>query len=863
MTMRALFGLILLVAAVPTAFAQSETVFDDGFERLNEFVDVAAAPGYLCAIDVAGDLRCTEPPDTAHLPDLVASDYIDLAGTEFGVCARTASGTIDCFGEAPLAPDAAFEAAIAGTSGFLPDLPASLCAPDAAGSTVICFGQAPPAGIDVLDVAASDFSGDGDAFCWAPVGGGIDCTVEGAPVSVGTGQVFTDIAVGGDRFQSSVCGLTGTGVPLCFDLSTGGPDPIRGPAVEPLRSVHANESGSYCGLDDDDRMACWLTESAGVVGNTISQNRASSSDLASIESFFSTTIACGIDRARKIDCWGALFAGAGLPPPGVGWTGVASTGAGTSWAHPARPGWTAGFSADQQRAATDFETTSFSGLADALSRCGVRNGEFRCIEGTDRWDVPPGPWRDVAVSFSDAAAWCGVRDTGALVCESRIAGSQLAAVPAGSYRQVALAYDWFNPMPQERAIALAEDGTLTCWGTSGPCSVPPGSDFVQLSDFIVGDQVALRTNGEIVSVSSGAVQSGEAFERYRGLIGFRSDGTIGWWNDPSRPVPPGSYLDVVAISAITLGPGSEQTTVDGCGIRSDGGLECWVENAGVADLVISLPGNYRQVHNATGLQLTDAGGRNQTFMLRDFGNALEPAPELASNFSEQCMIDGSGRIGCKGVNSNDLSPVNQTVGTYRGLTLETEIVCAIDALDRVDCWSLGGSLAPVLPDEAFDQVVAGAGHACARRFDGSSVVCAGNNPFNSLPAEPFPTLIGDVYGDLATSAFKTCVILPDGSVDCFEAFGDDTAPPPSPAGYRQLELSPFSLQACLIDKDDRLECFRPRDGDVWPSFFAPAGRYQDVAISATSICALTIDGQPRCWGIEATLAEWNTDGPRI
>ncbi|MEM7053644.1 MAG: hypothetical protein AAF446_03755, partial [Pseudomonadota bacterium] len=574
---------------------------------------------------------------------------------------------------------------------------------------------------------------------------------------------------------------------------------------------------------------------------------------------------CGIDVEQTIECWGSLFAGAGLPPPSSGWTGVASTRAATAWSNPSRPGWIAGFDSDQTRTATDYMSGSFPFLFDSPASCGLRDGEFRCAQGTDRWGVPEGPWRDVAVTSAEAVAWCGIRETGLLECASRLPGSQLSNVPVGTFQQISLTYDWFNAMPQEQAVALAEAGSLVCWSTAGLCSVPAGNDFIQITDFTIAPQQALRVNGELVNVDNGSSIVSEVFDRFDSLVGYRSDNTIGWWVEPGRPVPAGSYRDVILTSTIMLGPGSVQTTANACGVRTDGGVDCWEDTGGMADIVFSMPGNYRQIHSLVGLNLTDAAGIGQTFAVRTFGNALKPAVELATSFSAQCMIDLDGQIGCKGASVSDSSPINLATGDFRGMAMENELVCAINEDDRVRCWDLGDSVLPMFPDEPFSRVAVGVDHACAITASGGRVVCNGNNPFQSLPAEPFPAVQGQ-YRDLATSAFGTCVIDPDGKVECFGPVWIGTGPPNASIRYEQIEITAFTDQFCLIDQNDQLECFRrplSSSDPEWISFFSPNGAFQDVAITSNAICALGVDGVGRCWGIEATLAEWNTDGPRI
>jgi len=862
-------GFLAAVHAETSAGDPAGGIFRDGFELPNRYVDVSAGIDRLCVVDVVGNLFCAEPPGSDDYPDFLGGRFVDLAGTESGICVRDAADSIRCFGPDPLVPGAGFEQLIAGTAGFLPDLRNSICAPDAGSTTIHCVGDAPPAALPVNDFTTSSPTDLESRACWAPQSGGIECELNGSPGPVLGTAVFEEVALGGAGDEAVVCGLT-NGLPVCYALLTGLETAVRAGISLPITQLSGDRFGSFCGLRVEGELVCWMTEQSSEPGNTIVQNRGNDSLLARVEThsvLYGAT--CGIDLVQRIDCWGENFAGAGIAPAGAGWARVHSAGGTMAWAHPQRsPGLRGGFS-DQLRSADGFAPPVEPSLREALAACGLRDGEFRCINGTDRWGVPEGPWQDLSVSRNDPVSWCGVDADGLLACASRLAGSQLSNVPAGVFSEVVLFLDTAGPAPEETAYALGADGSLECWGTGGPCAAAAFTDFVRIGKGSVLE-VGLRANGDVVSLSSGSfVAASESFDRFRGGFGFRADGSFAWWAFPDRAVPSGAYLDVTGASIgfggiqLNPGPGPAPTSVDGCAVGADGGLDCWRDDAGSAVIEFQVDGNYRQVHRSIGIMLTDAAGTSDTFAGVDLGSPLTPAAEYLTSFGLSCMTDLSGRLGCKGGSIDELSPVNQTSDSYRGLALDGQRLCALNSNDRVECWSLFGASPLAFPDQAFDSVAVGRDHACGATQSNTLIHCVGNNPLNPLPANPFPALAQPGYRDLASSAFATCVILPDGSMDCASAGFLTTALPDPSARYVQVEIEAFSRRFCLLSESGTIECFVQGDpGQPLVPVFSASGNFVDFAFTERELCAIDDDGRGRCWSIETRLAEWNVELPQ-
>ena len=105
-----LLVVLLILMVVPASFAGDGLIFSDGFETgdtsmwsenlgLLILVDVAVMSDRVCVLDGEGDIRCALAPGATEVPQFIAGDFVDLAGTSLGICARAVNGTVQCWGE--------------------------------------------------------------------------------------------------------------------------------------------------------------------------------------------------------------------------------------------------------------------------------------------------------------------------------------------------------------------------------------------------------------------------------------------------------------------------------------------------------------------------------------------------------------------------------------------------------------------------------------------------------------------------------------------------------------------------------------------------------------------------------------------
>lgn len=149
----------------------------------------------------------------------------------------------------------------------------------------------------------------------------------------------------------------------------------------------------------------------------------------------------------------------------------------------------------------------------------------------------------------------------------------------------------------------------------------------------------------------------------------------------------------------------------------------------------------------------------------------------------------------------------------------TDFGCWLKADHSVTCW---GSLEKSAPAEKFRQIAAASFHACGVRDDGTAQCWGGQN---AAPSGEFAQVAA---GDVAS-----CGVRPDGVLVCWGAKGNTEYP---------AEL----IEKCSAN-DELLEC----EGLSWLGVRIvtkkPRGKFKRVAVGGRHVCALTMNGEPKCW----------------
>ena len=273
---------------------------------------------------------------------------------------------------------------------------------------------------------------------------------------------------------------------------------------------------------------------------------------------------------------------------------------------------------------------------------------------------------------------------------------------------------------------------------------------------------------------------------------------------------------------------------------------------------------------------------------------------IAAGNYHTCVLTGSGGVKCWGSNSGgelgngttsaSTTPVDVT-GLSGGITAISAgggHTCALTNSGGVKCWGSnpygalgdGTNLDSSVPvdvvglDSGISMIAAGGRHTCALT-DGGSVTCWGDGQHDdaevhhtNVPVD-VPGLENDVRL-IAAGNFSTCAVRDEGSVTCW---GPNYAPPPGerlPDRFVPVDVSRLAAGVSAITVGDAHSCVLTGGGAAcwggnsygelgngltsdsrvpFPLDVAGLGSgVAGIAVGAMHACALTAEGEVRCWG---------------
>ena len=353
---------------------------------------------------------------------------------------------------------------------------------------------------------------------------------------------------------------------------------------------------------------------------------------------------------------------------------------------------------------------------------------------------------------------------------------------------------------------------------------------------------------------------------YGGICVLRGDAQVACFatGDPTN------YVTLSARS-----PGTFSQIADGgdrtCGLRPDGSVDCWGENAGqlvppgtLGTLSMSLDYGCGVRPDLTAfcteqfahptpedtefLDIATGGpsvcGRRVDQKIECWGS--DPVAPPAGSYSQIsgaydatfCGVVDNGHLQCWGPAGHE-GELNPPPGKFIKVRVSSATsACALDEDGHITCW--GEDELFNIPAGAFADIAVFRSFVCGIRADGE-VVC--NHDFGTKP------LVGQFVeiaaGGDAINRPITCAIDFDGHLACTGRYGFNQAFSGPEGIFRKVSLG--NAHGCAIRHDRSIQCW----GVGGPAEHPPeTGSYVDVSAGIAHTCALDVDGQVHCWGFD-------------
>jgi alpha-tubulin suppressor-like RCC1 family protein len=383
------------------------------------------------------------------------------------------------------------------------------------------------------------------------------------------------------------------------------------------------------------------------------------------------------------------------------------------------------------------------------------------------------------------------------------------------------------------SCALLVDGTAKCWGYNGWGATGVGN---------ISDSHPDPTSSRVSGLSNAsAITAGHVHS-----CALQAAGTVRCWGGNSRgelgddTTTDRGYSEAVTAlgNAVAVTGGFTYT----CALLADGTARCWGFNdhgqlgSGSIGGQVNLPVTVRNLSNAVAIAAGD-----------DHACAL-----LASGAATCWGRNDFGQLGNSGPQSGSPTTVPGTGGfTARDVAAGRDHTCAVRANGLVVCWgrndsgqvgagtTAGIALSPVAVPNLSNvtAIAAGDAHSCALLANGR-VRCWGLNTSgqlgdNSTTSSSTPVDVFNLSNVVAIAAggalasSHTCALQSDGRVQCWGANGSG-----------QL--------------GDNTLTNRRRPVEVVASFSLPLRLAVGIAVGAFHSCAVTVDGDAFCWGLNSS-----------
>ena len=252
-----------------------------------------------------------------------------------------------------------------------------------------------------------------------------------------------------------------------------------------------------------------------------------------------------------------------------------------------------------------------------------------------------------------------------------------------------------------------------------------------------------------------------------------------------------------------------------CGIHIDGCMECWGNDFGEDDWDIV-----------------------------DMGDADPPEGEFTSVAMAAVSVGGNDVAYTKhacAIAANDSSAVcwgnsaagrtEPVPGAYELLTLGYFESCGLTTNGNVNCWP---GLLELNSSHTYTHIDAGYEFICGITTEGE-IDCEGKDWGGTVTTPP----PGNKYTQVATAIFRACALDLDGEVTCWGSSASSTTEFSGPV--KMLDIDEHAT--CGILEDGHIEC--PDRTSVWEM---PEGTFAQISVGRWHACAVTIEGEMKCWG---------------
>ena len=308
--------------------------------------------------------------------------------------------------------------------------------------------------------------------------------------------------------------------------------------------------------------------------------------------------------------------------------------------------------------------------------------------------------------------------------------------------------------------------------------------------------------------------------------GVRRTGRIECWGATAVGQPPtGSFL---AISA---------DTQHACALSADGTVACWdfsgPEWCDQEDgRITACSGGW-------------AGGRARPpYDLRfDEYDERFGAVSISSGRQRSCAILETGNVTCWGDGWWLGTPPPEDV-RFKSVSAGDSISCGITEQNELACWGqvIGTPLQE--PDGEYVAVAAGTRIVCAIRAD-DDLKCW-QDP--QLGAAAYPNA-RDKFRVVSAGGAAVCgITLADYRLLCWNSAPNPRSWPAAPPDGRYRSVAVASQHACALTSNGEIRCWETSTGE---EVAGPDGTFETISAGVDDACALSVDGQAACWSFDA------------